>query len=80
MAEAMADRIRIIRHEAVPGCGSFEARVPDDRPSEYPIRATFPPAGWGRFSCEVAYRYAQEWRGMQSCLPGYNYLKPKFVL
>jgi hypothetical protein len=29
------DRIRIIKHEAVPGCGSFEVRFPDDRPSRY---------------------------------------------
>ena len=31
----MTDRIRIIKHEAVPGCGSFEVRFPDDRPSQY---------------------------------------------
>jgi hypothetical protein len=31
----MADRIRIIKHEAVPGCGSFEVRFPDDRPSQF---------------------------------------------
>jgi hypothetical protein len=31
----MSDRIRIIKHEAVPGCGSFEVRFPDDRPSQY---------------------------------------------
>ena len=30
----MVDRIRIIKHEAVLGCGSFEVRFPDDRPSE----------------------------------------------
>ena len=28
--------IRIIKHEAVKDCGSFEVRVPDDRPSQYP--------------------------------------------
>jgi hypothetical protein len=28
----MTDRIRLIKHEAVPGCGSFEVRFPDDRP------------------------------------------------
>jgi hypothetical protein len=27
--------IRIIKHEAVPDCGSFEVRFPDDRPSQY---------------------------------------------
>jgi len=31
----MTDRIRIIKHEAVPQCGSFEVRFPDDRPSRY---------------------------------------------
>jgi hypothetical protein len=31
----MADRIRIITHEAVPLCGSFEVRFPDGRPSRY---------------------------------------------
>jgi hypothetical protein len=31
----MADRIRIIPHEAVPLCGSFEVRLPDGRPSRY---------------------------------------------
>jgi hypothetical protein len=30
--QAMSDRIRIIKHEALPGCGSFEVRLPD-RPS-----------------------------------------------
>jgi hypothetical protein len=28
-------RVRIIKHEAVPGCGSFEVRYADDRPSRY---------------------------------------------
>jgi hypothetical protein len=28
-------RIRIIKHEAVPECGSFEVRFPDGRPSRY---------------------------------------------
>lgn len=27
--------IRIIKHEAVPDCGSFEVRFPDGRPSQY---------------------------------------------
>jgi hypothetical protein len=31
----MADRIRIIPHEAVPLCGSFEVRFPDGRPSQF---------------------------------------------
>jgi len=31
----MTDRIRIIRHEPVPKCGSYEVRFPDGRPSKY---------------------------------------------
>ena len=31
----ISDCIRIIKHEAVPGCGSFEVWFPDDRPSQY---------------------------------------------
>ena len=31
----MTDRIRIIKHEAVPDCGSFEVRYADGRPSRY---------------------------------------------
>jgi hypothetical protein len=31
----MTDRIRVIKHEAVPDCGSFEVRYPDGRPSQY---------------------------------------------
>ena len=27
--------VRIIKHEAVRGCGSFEVRFPDDQPSQY---------------------------------------------
>jgi hypothetical protein len=28
-------RIRLIKHEAVPGCGSFEVRFADGRSSQY---------------------------------------------
>ena len=31
----MTDRIRLIKHEAVAGCGSFEVRFPDGRASQY---------------------------------------------
>ena len=31
----MTDRIRIIRHEPVPKCGSYEVRFPDGRPSKF---------------------------------------------
>jgi hypothetical protein len=31
----MTDRLRIIKHEAVPGCGSFEVRFADGRESKY---------------------------------------------
>ncbi len=28
-------RIRVIKHEAIPGCGSFEVRFHNGRPSQY---------------------------------------------
>ena len=31
----MTDRIRILKHGAVPQCGSFEVRFPDGRESVY---------------------------------------------
>ena len=31
----MTDRIRVIKHEAVPGSGSFEVRYADERESVY---------------------------------------------
>jgi hypothetical protein len=31
----ISDRIRIIKHEAVTGCGSFKVRFPDGRESQY---------------------------------------------
>jgi hypothetical protein len=31
----MADHIRIMKHEAVPMCGSLEVRFPDGRESKY---------------------------------------------
>ena len=31
----MTDRVRIIRHEAVPECGSFEVRFGDGRQSKF---------------------------------------------
>jgi hypothetical protein len=31
----MLDRIRIIKHEAAPGCGSFEVWFPDGRASQF---------------------------------------------
>lgn len=27
--------VRLIKHEVIPGCGSFELRFPDGRPSRY---------------------------------------------
>ena len=43
----MPDRIRIIPHEAVPLCGSFEVRFPDGRPSRYFYWNDIPGAGCG---------------------------------
>jgi hypothetical protein len=28
-------KIRVIKHEVVPDCGSYEVRFPDGRPSKY---------------------------------------------
>jgi hypothetical protein len=28
-------QVRLIKHEVIPGCGSFELRFPDGRPSNY---------------------------------------------
>jgi hypothetical protein len=45
----MTDRIRIVKHEVVPGCGSFEVRFPDDRPAGLSIGTTYRHAGSGDF-------------------------------
>jgi hypothetical protein len=31
----MTERTRVIKQEAVSGCGSFEVRFPDDRPNQF---------------------------------------------
>ena len=28
-------KVRLIKHEVIPQCGSFEVRLPDGRPSKY---------------------------------------------
>jgi len=38
-------KIRVMKHEAVPGCGSYEVRFPDRRPSKYFYSKTSPVAG-----------------------------------
>ena len=45
----MSDRIRIFKHQAVPGSGSFEVRFPDARESLffYWDMTTYRPAGLG---------------------------------
>ena len=35
-------KIRLIKHEAVPGCGSYELRFPDGRPSRYVYFENYP--------------------------------------
>jgi hypothetical protein len=40
-------RIRIIKHEAVPLCGSFEVRLADGPPLDTTIGMTSPDAGLG---------------------------------
>jgi len=44
----MLDRIRIIPHEAVPKCGSYEVRFPDGRPSRFYTGTTLPAGGSGQ--------------------------------
>ncbi len=41
----MTDRVRMIKHEAVPQCGIFEVRYPDGRPSQYITGMTYQAAG-----------------------------------
>ena len=43
----ISDRVRIIKHESVPSCGSFEVRFSDDRPSQY-FHWDDSPARWRR--------------------------------
>ena len=38
-------KIRVIKHEAVPDCGSYEVRFPGGRPSKYFYFETWPVAG-----------------------------------
>ena len=40
--------VRLIKHEAIPQCGSFEVRFSDGRPSQYFYWETCPAAGSGR--------------------------------
>jgi hypothetical protein len=35
LAESWGMKIKLIKHEVVPKCGSFEVRFPDARPSQY---------------------------------------------
>ena len=39
--------VRLIKHEVVPECGSYEVRFPDDRPSRYFYWMMFRAAGCG---------------------------------
>jgi hypothetical protein len=52
----MPDRIRIIAHEAVPLCGSYEVRLPDGRSSRYSIWMILP-AGGCVWTCSQANRH-----------------------
>ena len=36
--------VRIIKHEAIPGCGSFEVRYADDRPASIFTGMTYSPS------------------------------------
>jgi hypothetical protein len=52
-------RIRIIKHEAVPQCGSFEVRFPDGRESVYFYWDGEPPAQAGKLDRETALEQAK---------------------
>lgn len=58
----MSNRIRIVKHEAVPGFGSFEVRFPDGRESVYSTGTISQAAGLGRKRWTVKPR----WRGRRS--------------
>jgi hypothetical protein len=57
--------VRLIKHEAVPRCGSYEVRYPDGRPSQYfywdhvPSRRLRPELLWGKDALEAAQRLAR---------------------
>jgi hypothetical protein len=58
--------VRLIKHEAVPKCGSFEVRFPDGRPSKYfywddlPSRRLRPDLVDSKTALEQAKAYARE--------------------
>jgi hypothetical protein len=57
----MTDRIRIIKHEAIPGYGSFEVKI-EGQPSKYFTGTTFHPAG----SAPIRWTARPRWIG-QGC-------------
>jgi hypothetical protein len=60
--------IRLIKHEVVPDCGSFEVRFPDGRPSKYfyfenlPSRRLRSDVLTGEAALEQAKAFAREQR------------------
>lgn len=77
----MAERVRIIKHEAVPQCGSFEVRFPDGRPSQYfywdelPSRRLNPNTLDRATALEKAKTAARAARNRNGCGPKEFYLK-----
>jgi hypothetical protein len=53
----MLSRIRIIKHEAVPDCGSFEVCFADGRVSQYSVLTICRAAGCGRRSLPASRRW-----------------------
>ena len=47
-AESWGKAIRLIKHEAVPKCGSFEVPLPDRKPSKYFYWEDVPARALGR--------------------------------
>ncbi len=67
--------IKLIKHEAVPGCGSFEVRFPDGKPSKYfywddvPGRRMRPEQMTGEEALKQAKAFASMARDKASCEP-----------
>jgi len=60
-------KVRLIKHEAVPKCGSFEVRFADGRPSDISIGMTLQAVACGMPMLIVAEAWAQPlWRGPHS--------------
>jgi len=69
----MTDRIRIIRHEVVPKCGSYEVRFSDGRPSKYFYYEDIPGRRLRSDQADSfqAQRMPRRWRGPKEIAPNH---------